>query len=140
MKKLLAIALVLAALLTFSGVAWSGYFFEDPIYQIGDATVNVLVGRDTSEPVSLPTQVKAFVPGNVSAAVVDPFDCIATVKQIGSQSGPLRVSLVMVRAARTDAGHAYPVQVTVFDNDGYVLTIEGHAGAWITVPYIKWVR
>jgi len=140
MKKLFAIALVVAVLLTFSGVAWGGYFFEDPIYAIGDNNVNVLIGRDTTEPVSQLTMVNFMVPRNVPAAVLDPFDCMARVVPIGAQHGPFRISLAMVKAARTDAGHSYPVQVTVFDDDGYVLTMRGVAGSWVVVPYIKWAN
>jgi len=138
MKKLLFLALILALLLGASATVWGGYFFEDPIFAIGGQTVNVFIGKDTAVRVSDVTEVNFLVPRNVPARVLDPMGCTARVTPIGVQTGPLRISLAMVMVPLNDAGRSYPVQVTVFDDDGYSLTLNGRAGSWVIVPYIKW--
>ena len=85
-------------------------------------------------------QVTVLVPKNVHARVVDPQGTIVSIQRIDAQFGHIRVSSVMVKAALTDKGHAYPVRVTVFDDAGYSLTMAGRAGEQVVVPYIHWAR
>ena len=140
MRKWVILGVAVVALLAFSTMAWGGYIFEDPIFGIGDREVNVLVGMSVpeGETVSKPTKVYMLVPRNVPARVIDPMDCIARVVHIGPQYGPLRVSLALVKVPRTDQHSRFPIQVTLFDDAGYSLTLPGRSGRFMVVPYVQW--
>jgi len=140
MKKFAILAIVVAVLLASSALVWGGYIFEDPIFAIGDNQVNVLIGKDVpaGETVSQITRVTMFVPRNVPARLIDALGCQVQLRQIGSQYGPLRISLAAVKVPLTDQGSSYTVQVTVFDDAGFSLTLPGRSGRWVVVPYIQW--
>ena len=140
MKKFAILAIVVTVLLASSALVWGGYIFEDPIFGIGDNQVNVLIGKDVpaGETVSRVTQVHMFVPRNVDARLIDPLGCQVRLTKIARQFGPLRISLAAVKVPRTDQGSSYTVQVTVFDDAGYSLTLPGRAGRTVVVPYIQW--
>ncbi|MGC8827924.1 MAG: hypothetical protein ACP5TV_13095 [Anaerolineae bacterium] len=140
MKKFaLAGLLVIALLLVTSAWAWGGYIFQDPQIKIGDRTVNVLVAMDVPEGavVSRPSHLVAHVPRNVPAEVIDPFGWRVQVVPAPPQRGPSIVSILMVHVSRADRGMSYPVQVTVFDDAGFSVTVNGRAGELIVVPYIQ---
>ena len=140
MKKFaLASLLVIALLLVTSAWVWGGYIFQDPQIKIGDRTVNVLVAMDVPEgaTVSRPSHLVAHVPRNVPAEVIDPFGWRVQVVPAPPQSGPVTVSVLMIRVARADRGQSYPVQVTVFDDAGFSVTVNGRAGELIVVPYTQ---
>lgn len=140
MKKFaLASLLVIVLLLATSAWAWGGYIFQDPQLKIGDRTVNVLVAMDVPEgaTVSRLSHLVVRVPRNVPAEVIDPFGWQVQVVPAPQQFGPTVVSILMIRVARTDKGQSYPVQVTVFDDAGYSLTVSGYAGHLIVVPYVQ---
>jgi hypothetical protein len=140
MKKFaLASLLVIALLLVTSAWVWGGYIFQDPQIKIGDRTVNVLVAMDVPEgaTVSQPSYLVAHVPRNVPAEVIDPFGWRVQVVPAPPQSGPVTVSVLMIRVARADRGQSYPVQVTVFDDAGFSVTVNGRAGELIVVPYTQ---
>jgi hypothetical protein len=140
MKKFAILAVVVAVLLASSALAWGGYIFEDPIFGIGDNVVNVLIGKDVpaGETVSRITHVHMYVPRNVPSRLIDPLGCQVRLSKIAPQYGPLRISLAAVLVPRTDQGSSYRVQVTVFDDAGYSLTLPGWAGRITVVPYIQW--
>ena len=140
MKKLAIFAIVVIVLLATSAPVWGGYIFEDPIFGIGDNVVNVWIAKDVpaGETVSHVTQVHMLVPRNVPARIINPLGCRVNLVHIGPQYGPLRISLAAVKVQKTDQGSSYPVQVTVFDDDGYSLTLPGRAGRFVVVPYIQW--
>jgi hypothetical protein len=140
MKKFaLASLLVIALLLVTSAWAWGGYIFQDPQIKIGDRMVNVLVAMDVPEgaTISRPSHLVAHVPRNVPAEVIDPFGWRVQVVPASPQSGPVIVSVLTIRVARTDRGQSYPVQVTVFDDAGFSVTVNGRAGELIVVPYTQ---
>ena len=137
-KRLALVAVVLGILLAATGPAWAGYFFEDPIFQIGDRTVSVMIGVDAgSDTVSQPTQVRMLVPRNLAAAVLDANGCDTTLSFIGAQRGPYRICMVLVRVPRSDQGNSFPVMVTVSDDAGFSFTASGRAGSFVVVPYIQ---
>jgi len=140
MKKFAILAIVVTVLFASSALVWGGYIFEDPIFAIGENQVNVLIGKDVpaGETVSQMTRVIMFVPRNVPARLIDPLGCQASLRRIGAQYGPLRISLAAVKAPKTDQGSTYTTQVTVFDDDGFSLTLPGRAGRWTVVPYFQW--
>jgi hypothetical protein len=142
MRKIIIAALVLIILLAASGWAWGGYIFEDPIMVIGGHQVNVMIGQDVpqGETASAPTELNVLVPSNVPAQLVDPMGAVVSFRALGPQYGPVRISLVVVKVARTDQGHGYPVRITVSDDAGYSFTMSGRAGSQVVVPYIHWSR
>ncbi len=140
MKKVaLASLLAVVLLLATSVWAWGGYIFQDPQLKIGDRTVNVLVALDLPEgaTVSRPSHLVARVPRNVPAEVLDPFGWMVQVVQSAPQPGPTTVSILMVHVPKADHGRSYPLQVTVFDDAGYSITVSGWAGQPLFIPYVQ---
>jgi hypothetical protein len=136
MKKLaIVLTLVILALAATTSWAWAGYIFQDPIFRINGETVSVAINSDVpnGQTVSRQTNVTLVYPKNVTADVVDPFDCDVSLLKMPRVEAPICV--IAVRVPRTDRLRSYPVEVTLTDESGTTVRATGMAGQMIYLRY-----